>query len=192
MAEAFQPVKFSPLSGLASPAGGIALVDRAYIGKINVRGNADNAEFQAGIKRCLHLELPLAPNTTSSNAQHILFWLGPNEWLLHCPEDTQAEVESTLRQEVSGLHAAVTDVTDYYAVIRLSGAKAREVLAKGTPFDVHPKIFTRGECAQTCFAHASILLHCVDDSPIFDLQVRWSFAEYLWQYLLDAAREYAS
>lgn len=191
VAEAFQPVKYSPLSGLASPDAGIALSDRARLGKINVRGNPDNAEFRAGIEQALNMALPLAANTICGDDRHTLFWLGPNEWLLHCPEDTQSEMAAALRQALHGLHAAVTDVTDYYVVIRLSGEKAREVLSKGTPFDVHHTVFQPGQCAQTCFGHASILLHCVDSSPVFDLQVRWSFAEYLWMYLVDAAREYA-
>ena len=191
MAEAFQPVKYSPVSGLASPTAGIALSDRAYVGKINVRGDADAAEFRSGIERALNMALPLAANTTCTDDRNTLFWLGPNEWLIHFPEDTQAVVEASLRQTLQGLHAAVTDVTDYYVVIRVSGEKAREVLSKGTPFDVHSAVFKSGQCAQTCFGHASILLHCVDSSPVFDLQVRWSFAEYLWRYLVDAAREYA-
>lgn len=190
MADAFQPVKYSPLSGLSLPIGGIGLSDRAYIGKVNVRGDPNNPEFMAAVKQALNIELPIVPNTTRADERHTAFWLGPDEWLIHCPEDSQTEVLAALRQVTKRRHTAVTDVTDYYMVIRLSGVKAREVLSKGTPLDVHHNVFGPGVCAQTCFGHASILLYCVDNSPVFDIQVRWSFAEYLWMYLVDAAEEY--
>ena len=190
MAEAFEPKKYSPLSGLPPPVGGIAISERTYIAKVNVRGNSANPQFMAGVTQALNIEPPVAANTTRTDERHTVFWLGPNEWLIHGPEDTQAEMVEALRRKTASEHVAIIDVSDYYVVIRLTGDKAREVLSKGTPFDVHPAAFGPGDCAQTCFGHASILLHCVDLSPVFDIQVRWSFAEYLWMYLVEAAREY--
>jgi len=190
VAESFQPTRFSPLAGLPPAQAGIELSERAYIGKVNLRGDKDDPKFASAINTALAVDLPVAPNTVASNEQYTVYWLGPDEWLVHCAQDMQSSTLSRLQESLRGRHAAVTDVSDYYVVIRLSGDKAREVLAKGTPFDVHPRVFGAGACAQTCFGHASILLHCVDDAPVFDIQVRWSFAEYLWRYLVDSASEY--
>jgi len=190
VADSFQPTRFSPLSDLSAPAGGIALAERAGIGKINLRGDADDPAFTSAVEGALGIELPLQPNATRASESYTVFWLGPDEWLIHFPESGQSETASRLRQSLGEMHVAVTDVSDYYLVIRISGDKAREVLSKGTPFDVHPSVFSQGACAQTRFGHASILLHCVDKDPIFDIQVRWSFGEYLWTFLVDAAREY--
>ena len=190
MAETFTPQKYSPLSDLPAPVAGITLEERVYLAKVNVRADPENPVLMAGFKQALGIELPVTANTTQSNERYTVFWLGPNEWLIHGQENTQAEIVAALRKETASEHVAVTDVSDYYMVLRLTGDKAREVLSKGTPFDVHPKVFGPGACAQTCFGHASILLHCADPSPVFDLQVRWSFAEYLWMYLREAAQEY--
>ena len=190
MAETFNPVKYSPLPTLPLPSGGIELNERAYIGKVNIRGNSDEVAFITAAQNILGIELPLAPNTTTKNEKHTIFWLGPSEWLIHCAPDAQTELVRALRKALQGQHIAITDVSDYYLVLRIRGAKAREVLSKGTPFDVHPSVFGPGACAQTCFGHASVLLHCVDENPIFDLQVRWSFAEYVWLYLVDGTKEY--
>ena len=190
MAEALQPVKYTPLSTLPLPAGGVELSERPYIGKVNVRGNPDDTAFTVAVTNVLGVELPLVSNTTTRNEQYTIFWLGPNEWLIHCSEDKQADLVATLRQSLQGQHVAITDLSDYYLVIRINGAKAREVLGKGTPFDVHKSVFKQGDCAQTCFGHATILLHCVDENSVFDLQVRWSFAEYVWTYLVDGTFEY--
>ena len=190
VAEAFQPVKYSPLSALPLPSGGIELSERPNIGKVNVRGIAEDTAFTVAVEKVLDLELPLVPNTTSNNEKYTVFWLGPNEWLIHCGEDKQAGLVAALRDSLQGQHAAVTDVSDYYLVIRITGEKAREVLSKGTPFDVHESVFKQGDCAQTCFGHATVLLYCVNETSVFDLQVRWSFAEYVWAYLVDGAIEY--
>jgi len=79
------------------------------------------------------------------------------------------------------------EVSDYYTVIRLSGEKVRPVLASGTPLDLHRSVFSKGRCAQTRFGTASVLLSVHDDIPLIDLQVRWSFAEYVWKYLCKVA-----
>ena len=190
MSEVFQPVKSSPLSALPLPAGGVELSERSYIGKVNVRGNPEDTSFTVAVEKVLSVELPLVPNTTSGNEDYTVFWLGPNEWLIHCGEDKQTDLTAALHESLQGQHVAVTDVSDYYLVIRISGSKARELLSKGTPFDMHTSVFKQGGCVQTCFGHATILLHCVDENSIFDLQVRWSFAEYVWAYLVDGTLEY--
>jgi len=57
--------------------------------------------------------------------------------------------------------------------------------------DLHPRAFPVGHCAQTHFAHAGALICLWDERPAFELVVRRSFADYLWQWLLTAARDMA-
>jgi len=190
VAESFQPTRYSPLTGLQSAPAGITLSERAYIGKVNLRGDSGNPVFTAAVSTVLGVSLPVTPNTAAWNEVYTVYWMGPNEWLVHCAQDEQGEVETRLRELLQQQHTAVTDVSDYYMTMRISGEKAREVLSKGTPFDIHSSVFDTGSCAQTCFGHASILLHCVDDAPTFDIQVRWSFAEYVWRFLVESASEY--
>lgn len=185
----FQPVKYSPLSALERPASGIELTERLYVGKLNLRGDSRDDGFLGAVEQCLGTALPLEANTVNAGERCTVFWLGPDEWLVHTEQDGQQTAAAALRSSLAGRHTAVTDVTDYYLVIRMRGERARAVLAKGTPFDVHPRVFLPGRCAQTRYGHASILLHCVDEAPTYDIQVRWSFAEYLWDYLVDGSRE---
>ena len=74
-------------------------------------------------------------------------------------------------------------------VIRLAGAHARDTLAKGCPVDMHPRVFGPGQCAQTILARADMTIHQTADDT-YDIIVRRSFAEYVWTWLEDAAREY--
>ena len=94
---------------------------------------------------------------------------------------------SALDDGLSGSHSALTDVSDYYAILRLSGDLAREVLAHGCPLDLDESAFGAGSCAQTRFRAAAVLLHCADSAPTFEVQMRWSYAEYLRRYFAEAA-----
>ena len=93
---------------------------------------------------------------------------------------------------VDGAHAAVIDLSESRAVIAVSGVRARDLLSKGCTLDLHPRAFPVGTCAQTVLARASVLVHLVDDTPTFEITILRSFADYLWTWLADAAREYGA
>ncbi len=193
-AAGFQPFKSSPLTDLPAPFGGITLEERRFLGKVIVRGEPDDEAFTQAVTGAVGCAPPLEPNTTATSAgvpARTVFWLGPNEWMIHCAEDTQYALVADLREVLKGRHAAVVDVSDYYVLMRLSGEKTLEVLGKGTPLDLHPRSFQVGRCAQTHFGHATVLLHRVEDN-VMDLQVRWSFAEYVWSFIVDGTRGYSA
>lgn len=190
MAEPFEPTRHSPLSGLPPSRGVAEITERPYVGKVNLRGDGDDPAFRDAVAGRLGLELPTDPNTWRSSGGYTVYWLGPDEWLIYCADGAQSAAVGHLRQALVNVHSAVTDVSDYYLVIRLSGEKAREVLSKVTPLDIHHSVFTSGMCAQTIMGHASVLVGCMEDAPVFDIQVRWSFAEYLWELLRESTREY--
>ena len=183
-------VKTSPLQGMVSPAHGVTLTEAPFVGKVNIRGDANDPAFVAGVAAVLGVEPPLEPNKVASHGAYKAFWLGPNEWLVHTPEDGEAALIGALHIALGELHTAVTDVSDYYVVIQMRGEKAADVLARACPLDLHPRVFPKGGCAQTVFAHASIMLHQVEDG--FDIQVRWTYARYLWNYLAEAAGNLAA
>ncbi|MEE8443898.1 MAG: sarcosine oxidase subunit gamma family protein, partial [Alphaproteobacteria bacterium] len=119
-----------------------------------------------------------------------ILWLGPDEWLVLTPPRAQGPLEAALNEALAGRHVSVVDVTDARTTIRLHGADARAVLEKGCPLDLHPRAFAAGQCAQTKLAKADIVIHQRDDTPTYDLHVACSFSRYLWDWLVDAAREF--
>ena len=75
------------------------------------------------------------------------------------------------------------------------GQGSHDVIAVGCPLELHPRNFTAGQCAQSHCAKALMTLHQLADDeaaggPVYDLYVLNSFADYLWRWLEDAAREY--
>ena len=172
---------------LSLDAAGVQLGEHAWLGYLNLRSQDES--FAKAVKKVTKLELPDTPNTVSGNSEHTLCWLGPDEWLLIATPGEQDELADKLRAALNGQHFAVTDNSSGLTTITISGKKARTVLAKGCPLDLHPRIFSAGKCAQTVLAKTSVLL-----LPQFEdslrIIVRRSFADYLWRWLVDAAEEY--
>ena len=173
----------SPGGHRASLQGGTSLRELPWCGKINLRGDPNDARFTDAAGRVLGMPLPVAANTTSAGENGLIFWLGPDEWLLHC----DLEGTETLVGQLASIpvHHAATIVTDYYTVLELNGENAGAVLARGCPLDLHERCFKAAQCAQTRFGNASILLYKPGAEPSFQIQVRWSFTEYIWDYLVE-------
>jgi sarcosine oxidase subunit gamma len=135
---------------------------------------------------------PTTPNTWVAAGDGRLVWLGPDEWLVTsagtAPEALEAELADVLRP-VDGV---AVDVSAQRIGLRITGARAREVLAKGCAIDLHPRAFGRGSSAQTTLGQAGVILLALgDDGEDFAVLVRSSFAGYLATWLLDASLEYA-
>ncbi|MEP7059728.1 MAG: sarcosine oxidase subunit gamma family protein [Actinomycetota bacterium] len=120
------------------------------------------------------LGLPVQPNTwTRAGDGSDALWLGPDEWLLVGP---------ATRAAVPG----VVDVSANRAVLDLTGSGVREFLSKGCALDLHTDHWTDGDCAQTMLAKAPVILQ--QRGAVTRVFVRPSFADYLAEWLLAAAR----
>lgn len=80
----------SPLAQFTAGAGaetqtndaGVVLRELAFLGHINLRGDANDAAFAAATAKVLGAALPVEPNTTAEADAVVLHWLGPDEWLV--------------------------------------------------------------------------------------------------------------
>lgn len=174
----------------ATEGAGVTLGERPHRCQINLRGNVADPAFSDTVRQLTGLDLPTVANTVSTAGDLSALWLGPDEWLIVGPDGREQDLVGTLRQALAGQHVAVTDVSEARTVIAVAGTRARDLLAKGTPIDLHPRVFGPGRCAQTILAAANVILHQLDDRPTFELFVLNSFADYLWKWLEAASREY--
>ncbi len=137
--------------------------------------------------------LPTAPNTWVPAGTGRAVWLGPDEWLLSSTTETPEQLEARVRAAVLPLGGSATDVSAQRVGLRLTGARVRDVLAKGCSVDLHPRVFGRGSSTQTTLGQAGVVLlalsDAVDDVVVL---VRSSFAGYLADWLLDAALEFTT
>jgi sarcosine oxidase subunit gamma len=183
MAEAHGPLDGAP------PIGGpdLAVTALPHVAKVTVRGRDATPALVQAVTAALGVAPPVAPNTTARLGARTILWLGPGEWRVVGPPGDESALVDALRHEVPRRLAGVVDVTDCYAALRLAGAGARAVLAQGCPLDLHPRAFGPGHCAQSLLAKADVLIHQSDAAPTYELQVRWSHAQYLWTWLAEAA-----
>lgn len=181
-------------STAAPTEAGVQLSEKPLPVAVNLRGDSGDAAFVEAVREALGLALPTLPNTATTGEGLALLWLGPDEWLAmqhDAAAFAEAQLATKLRKALDGLHAAVTEMGESLCCLSLAGAQARAVLAKGCPLDLHPRAFGgSGHCAQSLLAKAAVTLLQVSDAPAFELYVRRSFADYLWRWLEDAAREY--
>lgn len=167
----------------------VLISEVAHRAIVNIRGDGGDA-FRAAVKSVTGVDVPVKPNTTARDGDFHILWLGPTEWWVVTTSGTEEKLAADLRQAFTGQHAAVIDVSESRTVITLSGAKARDVLARGCSLDLHPRVFGPGQCAQTGLTKANILLDQIDGTPTFDIYVLKSFADYLWQWFWLVGRDY--
>ncbi len=181
------PRRKSPLAhrkALNAPDGAVSLRERAFLAKFILRVSADGEVAEV-------LKLPVMANTSLKHNGSTILWLGPDEWMFMAAADGGGEMKARLGEFLGGVHHQLTDVSDHYTVIEISGRKAYEILMKLTPFDLHPGAFKIGHVAGTMFGKtAGLIINRSVDMPEFDIIVRWSMADYLWCLIAEAGREF--
>jgi methylglutamate dehydrogenase subunit D len=118
-----------------------------------------------------------------------LVWAGAGQWLAMGDGEDGPEFEQRLRAALDGL-ASVSDQSDARTIIRVSGERARDVLAKGVPIDLHPDAFRAGDAAVTTVAHMGAHFWQVDGTPTYEFIVSRSFAAAFWEWVVHSAAEF--
>lgn len=155
-------------------------------GLLNLRGPGTEA-FARAVATSFGVALPLEPNRWAGTHDRAATWLGPDEWLLQAPDGEGRRIERALCEAfVEEPWFSVTDVSQNYMRLCLSGRHARELLARGCAFDLHPSAFNTGACAQTLLAKTRVILRAMDGDAI-EVWVRNSFACYAVQWLLNVS-----
>jgi len=114
------------------------------------------------------------------NGERTIFRIGPTQFWIVGPE------KDGLPAKLEGA-CAVTPLSHSRVRIALSGAPAREVLAKLIPVDLHAAVFTPGSVALTGIHHTPATIHCTGEHA-FDIYAMRSFALNVWEVVTDAAR----
>jgi sarcosine oxidase subunit gamma len=197
MVETYQrrtPLAHLGLLGRAASAGvtgrGVVMSEIGHRTIVNIRGNAADPAFGGAVRAATGLDLPAKANTVSGSGDRQILWLGPNEWWVTGKDGEAESLVAALRGGFSGQHATACDVSESRAVIGLKGPNARAVLARGVTLDLHPSVFSAGQCAQTGLSRCNVLLHLADNSPRFEIYVLKSFSDYLWRWLEQIAGDF--
>jgi sarcosine oxidase, subunit gamma len=186
---------------LESPCAGVADLLKAQQGRapkgfvmrelpfrdlVNVRGELSDPAFVDAFEQVVGCQPPAQPNTVARGNGYDVLWLGPDEWLVRSNAAVPAGVlEAKLAPAFGDACAAAVEVGSGYTVVEIDGTPTREVLSRGCPLDLHPRLFGQGQCAQSLYFKASIVLIPMGDER-FEIVVRRSFADYFCRIMLDA------
>ena len=133
--------------------------------------------------------LPARPEAVEADGA-LLIWSGPDQFLALSPRRLRRWKRHG--SAFSGI-ASLSEQSDGRSLIRITGSRARDMLAKVCSLDLHPSVFPVGAAAATSIDHTSVNLwrgNDKDGSAVFYLLVFSTFAESLWHTLLDSGAEY--
>jgi heterotetrameric sarcosine oxidase gamma subunit len=142
----------------------------------------DAARYAFGV------ELPSEPRCVV--ARDIAFiWAGPDQWLAHRYPAPSRGMEAALAEPFAGL-AAIVDQSHGRTLLRVSGPRVRDALAKGLAIDLDPREFKTGYAAVTAVAHIAVHFWQTDDGPTYEFAVPRGLALSFWHWLEASSAEY--
>lgn len=175
--------------GAATPNPGLVIEERTDLALATVmarRGAEQN--LKRAVSAAYGLDLPDRPRV-AANGGVSFAGIGVGQWFAAAETSAGGDFVSRLRERLAGL-ASIADQSDGRVVLRMSGDRARDVLAKGLPVDLHLLSFRTGDVASTLVAHIGVQIQQLDDRPTFQLMAFRSFAGSLWSWLTKSAAEF--
>jgi sarcosine oxidase subunit gamma len=176
--------------GKAESVPGVALAELSNIALASVIARkGKSVQVSEAARRSFGIELPETPRRIVGKGIELL-WAGPGQWLALSRDGLAAgELEVKLAAVFAGL-ASVAEQSDGRTVLRVAGPKARDLLAKGLPIDLHPRVFRPGDTALTIAALIGVQIWQIDDVPTYELAIFRGFARSFWHFLTESAAEY--
>jgi methylglutamate dehydrogenase subunit D len=183
---------FTDLAFSSALGEGVCVVDRDGIGIATVlvcKGRL--TALTQRVRERFGIELPRKPRRIAAGGTAFAC-TGPETWL--ATRDARDNAFAALIKEAVGDAASVADQSSGYAILRMTGPKLRQTLAKMLPIDLHPWAFVPGDVASTTVSHVGATLWRLEDgpdgSPVFEIAVFRSLAESFWHTLTMSAAEY--
>ena len=168
---------------------GLIITERQQICQLQIISrNNEPLHLTNMVTQYLGREKPLAPMQAASKNSLLICATGPLEyWVMgQKPDaiDALSEIQTQVEQS-----ASVFDQSEGKLVLRLTGAKAADVLAKGTALDLHAKALPAQGAAHTVIEHIPVLLAWQSDARHYDLLIPRSYAHSFMTWLCDATRD---
>jgi sarcosine oxidase subunit gamma len=167
---------------------GFKIKELKPIMKLILRGK--KREFLSSVGKSLNMLLPTESNTSTTSEEYTALWLSPDEWMLYSNDkinenDNNYEIENSLTDNIVKTNlGAVTDVTDQFVLLKLSGDKIFELFSTGSPFNFNDFQNKNGSVAQTLLAKIDVIIHNINKKDV-NLFVRRSFSEHLFSWIND-------
>jgi sarcosine oxidase subunit alpha len=174
-----------PRAGVSRVGGQVALTDESGLAKVVVRAAVDGP-----VGTALGTRFGRAARDADGA---LVVGSAPGEWLLLCAGADSGRTEK-LQARLAGLEelVSVVDVTHGRALLRLTGPRAADLLAKVCAIDLADDVTPDGAalCTSTAKLVTGLVRDDMDGAPSYLLHCERSSGQYLWDALLDAGVEF--
>lgn len=164
---------------------GASIKKAAPLARFSLRGRP---EAQKAAGEALGFDLPQSPLSAATKDGKAAFWLGPDEWLVLCPEADGETVQNTLSEKIGDNPHALIDISHRQDAIIVAGQRAEWLLNSGCPIDLHVDALPVGTVTRTVFHKAPVMLWRTGPDT-FIVEAWISFMDYVSGLLCEAARE---
>jgi len=187
----------SALAGIAVPGRfgrqggepGITIAERVGLGLATVAARKGQADaLKAAVASAYGVDLPVS-SRVAQGPQVSFVGYGPGQWLAVSAKLANEALARDLAQQLKGL-ASISDQSGGRTVIRVSGPRARDVLAKGLPIDLDPRAFPLGSAATSTISLMGVQLWQTDDTRSYDMAIFRSVSASFWRWLTASAAEF--
>jgi len=183
---------FAGLGTAVGHGGGVIATERDGLGIARIAARrAQGPRVSELLRAQFGLEPPNVPRR-ANRGDVAVAGIGPGTWLATRDNAGNAFAESL--RSLLGDGASVSDQSDAYVILRLTGPRLRETLAKLIPIDIHARSFQVNDLAQTVCGYLNVTLWRVEDTPegepAFEIWAGRSLAVDLHQAISHSAAEF--
>lgn len=157
------------------------------MGMVNIRGDFLNADFKKSVETHTGCAFPEV-NCVTQKGDVSLAWMSPDELMVFCAYDAAPEIAAKLTEALTGQHSLVAVLSDARALFEVSGAGARDALAKLTPADMAATAFPAGMFRRTRIAQIPAGIGAMSEDRFMVMCFR-SVAEYAFEILKLSAQK---
>lgn len=173
----------SALQGVSSD-GYVRVQELGLQGMLTLRCDLSLAKVAKAVQAAVGVEMPKQRSISVKNGAGAA-WMSPDELLLMMPHDQAEAVAAKLRKALGKTHSLVANVSDARVVLPLTGAGAREVVAKLAPVDM--QALKSGEIRRSRLAQVPAAFWVSGEDEITLVAFR-SVAQYVFDLLTNAAQ----
>ena len=163
----------------------IAIEETGLRGMITLRGQLASEALESAVDEAVGLKVP-GPLSLIADGNARVVWMSPDELLLFCEYDETDAAVARIAEQMGDAHHMALNVSDARAVIRLSGDRVGEVLAKGAPCDCSDQGFPVGMARRTHLAGLAVAFWRVEQDAWAIVALR-SYAHHLMTWLEQAS-----
>lgn len=179
MSEAVSALKGQSFKGF------VTVADAGPRGMIALRGDLASAKLKKAATAISGVVFP-GMNEACCVGETGLCWMSPDEVLVLCPYADVPVAVARMEKALAGTHHLIANMSDARASIGVSGADARDAIAKLTPADVSAAAFKPGQFRRTRLAQVPAAFWMRDETT-FQVVCFRSVAQYVFDALAVSA-----